>query len=137
MVQAHHDSREAGTTKPFPLQETEMIWHVSSDPQKVLQLHHQEHPDWLHHCLVRQLLGLRPQGITEDSVNGPVNHWGQTPAIQDLYTRRCQRKALKIVKDSRPPCHRLFSLLLYRSSKSRSVSVLNSFYPKVIRLLNV
>jgi hypothetical protein len=31
------------------------IWHGSSDPQKVLQLHHQEHPDWLHHCLVWQL----------------------------------------------------------------------------------
>ena len=33
------------------------------------------------------------------------------PAIQDLYTRRCQRKAPKIVKDSRHPSHRLFSLL--------------------------
>ena len=41
-------------------------------------------------------------------------------AIQDLYTRRCQRKALKIVKDSRHPSHRLFSLLPYRSAKSRS-----------------
>ena len=26
--------------------------------QKVLQLHHREHPDWFHHCLVWQLLGL-------------------------------------------------------------------------------
>ena len=34
------------------------ICHGSSDPQKVLQLQHREHPDWLHHCLVRQLLGL-------------------------------------------------------------------------------
>ena len=33
------------------------------------------------------------------------------PAIQDLYTRRCQRKALKIVKDSSHTSHRLFSLL--------------------------
>jgi hypothetical protein len=33
------------------------------------------------------------------------------PAIQDLYTRRCQRKALKIVKDPSHPSHRLFSLL--------------------------
>jgi hypothetical protein len=33
------------------------------------------------------------------------------PDIQDLYTRRCQRKALKIVKDSSHPNHRLFSLL--------------------------
>jgi hypothetical protein len=32
------------------------------------------------------------------------------PAIQDLYTR-CQRKALKMVKDSSHPSHRLFSLL--------------------------
>jgi hypothetical protein len=33
-------------------------------PQKVLQLHHREHPDGLHHCLVRQQLGLRLQGTT-------------------------------------------------------------------------
>ena len=33
------------------------------------------------------------------------------PAIQDLYIRRYQRKALKIVKDSSHPSHRLFSLL--------------------------
>ena len=33
------------------------------------------------------------------------------PPIQDLYTRQCQRKALKIVKGSSHPSHRLFSLL--------------------------
>ena len=62
------------------------------------------------------------------------------PAIQDLYTRRSQRKALKIVKDSSHPSHRLFSLLphgkQYRSSKSRSKRLLNSFHPQTIRLLN-
>ena len=46
------------TTKPFPPQETEKIWHGSPDPQKVLQLHHREHPDQLHHRLVWQLLGI-------------------------------------------------------------------------------
>ena len=55
-------------------------------------------------------------------------------AIQDLYTRRCQRKALKIVKDPSHPSHRLFSLLphgkRYRSAKSRSKRLLNSFTPK-------
>jgi hypothetical protein len=44
-----------------------VIWHGSSDPQKVLQLHHREHPDWLHHCLEWQLLGIRLQGATEGS----------------------------------------------------------------------
>ena len=62
------------------------------------------------------------------------------PALQDLDTRRCQRKALKIVKDSSHPSQRLFSLLLhgkrYQHSKSRSKRFLNSFYPQAIRLLN-
>uniref|UniRef100_A0AAZ3P3X5 Alkylated DNA repair protein AlkB homologue 8 N-terminal domain-containing protein n=1 Tax=Oncorhynchus tshawytscha TaxID=74940 RepID=A0AAZ3P3X5_ONCTS len=62
------------------------------------------------------------------------------PAIQDLYTRRCQRKTHKIVKDFSHPSHRLFSLLphgkRYRSAKSRSKRLLNSFYPQAIRLLN-
>jgi hypothetical protein len=60
------------------------------------------------------------------------------PDIQDLYTRRSQRKALKIVKDFRHP--RLFSLLphgkQYRSTKSWSKRLLNCFYPQSIRLLN-
>ena len=47
----------------------------------------------------------------------------QLPAIQDLYTRRCQRKALKIAKDYSHPSYRLVSLLLhgkrYRIAKSR------------------
>ena len=51
------------------------------------------------------------------------------PAIQDLYIRLCQRKALKIVKD---PSHRLFSLLphgkQYRSAKSRTKRILQFFF---------
>jgi hypothetical protein len=62
------------------------------------------------------------------------------PAIQDLCNRRCQRKALKMVKDSGHPSHRLFSLVShgkrYRSAKSRSKRLLNSFFPQAIRLLN-
>jgi hypothetical protein len=71
------DSREEGTTKHIPPQETEKIWPGSSDPQKVLQLHHREHPDGLHHCLVWQLLGLRPQDTTKGCVYGPVHYWCQ------------------------------------------------------------
>ena len=52
------------------------------------------------------------------------------PVIQDHYTRRCQRKALKIVKDSSHVIHRLSSLLphdkRYRSTKSRSKRLLKS-----------
>jgi hypothetical protein len=45
-----------------------------------------------------------------------------------------------IVKDSSYPSHRLFSLLQhpkwYRSAKSRSKRIFNSFFPQAIRLLN-
>jgi hypothetical protein len=62
------------------------------------------------------------------------------PAIQDLYNRWCQRKALKMVKDPSHPSHRLFSLLphgkWYRSAKPRTKRLLNSFYPQAIGLLN-
>jgi hypothetical protein len=47
MVQKHQGSQEVGTTTPFPPQETEKISHGSPDPQKVLQLHHRQHPDRL------------------------------------------------------------------------------------------
>jgi hypothetical protein len=64
----------------------------------------------------------------------------ELPAIHDLYTRRCQRKALKIVKDFRQPSHRLFSMLphgkQYRCIKSRTNRTLKSFYPQAIIVLN-
>jgi hypothetical protein len=58
MVQTHQDSREEGMTTTIPPQETEKIWHGSPDPQKVLQLHHREHPVRLHYRLVWQLLSI-------------------------------------------------------------------------------
>ena len=52
------------------------------------------------------------------------------PTIQDLYIRRCERKAWEIVKDSSHPRHRLFSLLphgkRYRCIKSDTNRLPNS-----------
>ncbi|XP_064848051.1 cytochrome P450 2B10-like [Oncorhynchus masou masou] len=52
--------------------------------------------------------------------------------IQNLYTRRCQRKALQMVS--------LFSLLVhgkwYQCTKSGTNRTMNSFYPQAIRLLS-
>ena len=70
----------------------------------------------------------------EGSANGPVHQWGQAFCHPGPHTRRCQRKALKIVKASSHPSHRLFSLLVhskrYRSCKSRSKRLLNIFDPQ-------
>ena len=132
MVEAHQDSREEGTTKPIPPQETEKYWHGTSDPQKVLQLHHREHgciAAWYGNCSASDRKALQRVVRTAQYITV-----AKLPVIQDLYTRRCQRKALKIVKDPSHTSHGLFSLLphgmRYRSAKSRTKRLLNSFYPK-------
>ena len=56
------------------------------------------------------------------------------------YTTGVSVEGPNIFKDSSHPSHRLFSLLLhgkrYRSVKSMSKRLLNSFFPQAIRLLN-
>ncbi|CDQ84257.1 unnamed protein product [Oncorhynchus mykiss] len=90
---------------------------------------------WYGNCSASDRKALQRVVRTAQHITG-----AKLPAIQDLYTRRCQRKALKIVKDPRHPSHRLFSLLphgkRYRSAKSRTKRLLNNFYPQAIRLLN-
>ena len=84
---------------------------------------------WYGNCSASDLKALQRAVRTAQYITG-----AKLLAIQDLYTRRCQRKALKRVKDSSHPSHRLFSLLphgkWYRRAKSRSKRLLNSYYPK-------
>uniref|UniRef100_A0A8K9UCI4 Reverse transcriptase domain-containing protein n=1 Tax=Oncorhynchus mykiss TaxID=8022 RepID=A0A8K9UCI4_ONCMY len=91
---------------------------------------------WYGNCSASDREALQRVVRTAQYITG-----AKLPVIQDLYPRRCQRKALKIVKDSSHASHRLFSLLphgkQYRSAKSRSKRLLNSFYPQAIRLLNI
>ena len=61
---------------------------------------------WYGNCSASDRKALQRVVRTAQYITG-----AKLPAIQDLYTRRCQRKALKIVKDSSHPSHRLFSLL--------------------------
>ena len=90
---------------------------------------------WYGNCSASNCKALQKVVRTVQYITG-----AKLPAIQDLYTRRCQRKDIKIVNDSSHPSHRLFSLLLhgkrYRGAKSRTKRLLNSFYPQAIRLLN-
>ncbi len=65
---------------------------------------------------------------------------GELPSLLDIYTRRCTRKARRIIKDSSHPCHRLLSLLpsgrRLRSIRSRTSRLRDSFFPQAIRLMN-
>ena len=86
-------------------------------------------------CMCPQILKMFYRGTIESILTGCINAWysncsasdrkaiqrvvgmaqyitgAKLPDIQDLYTRRCQRKALTFVNDSSHPTHRLFSLL--------------------------
>ncbi len=65
---------------------------------------------------------------------------GELPSLQDIYTRRCTRKARRIIKDSSHPSHRLLSLLpsgrRFRSIRSRTSRLRDSFFPQAIRQMN-
>ncbi len=56
---------------------------------------------------------------------------GELPSLQDIYTRRCTRKARRIIKDSSHPSHSLLSLLpsvrRFRSIRSRTSRLRDSF----------
>ncbi len=65
---------------------------------------------------------------------------GELPSLQDIYTRRCVRKARRIIKDSSHPSHRLLSLLpsgrRLRSIRSRTSRLRDSFFPQAIKLMS-
>ncbi len=62
------------------------------------------------------------------------------PSILDIFLARCSSKTNSIMKDPTHPSHSLFQLLpsgrRYRSIRSRSARLLNSFFPQAVRALN-
>ena len=92
---------------------------------------------WYSNCTARNSRALQrvmrsAQRITE----------GKLPALQDTYSTQCHRKAKKIIKDNNHPSNCLFTLLSsrrqgqYRCIKAGTERLKNSFYLKIIRLLN-
>ena len=90
---------------------------------------------WYGNCSASDLKALQRVVCKAQFITG-----AKLPAIQDLYTRRCQRNDQKTVKDYSHPSHRLLSLLphgkRYLSAKSKPKRLLNRLYPQAIRLLN-
>ncbi|KAK3558743.1 hypothetical protein QTP86_028030 [Hemibagrus guttatus] len=62
------------------------------------------------------------------------------PTLQELYTSRVRKRALKITLDPSHPGHILFDLLpsgrRYRAANTRTARHKNSFFPRAIYLLN-
>ena len=105
-------------------------------------MHKREHPVGLYHRLVRQLLRPNRKALQRVVRSAQRITGGKLPALQDTYTTRCHRKAIKIIKDINHPNHCLFTPLSsrrrgqYRCIKAGTERLKNSFYLKAIRLLN-
>ncbi len=138
MVCSHRCSAEEGTSAPLLPEKAEEVWNEPQNPQILLHLHCGEHPDRLHHCLVWKQHRWQPQGPAKSRARHIVG--GELPSLQDIYTRRCTRKARRIIKDSSHPSHRLLSLLpsgrRLRSIRFRTSRLRDSFFPQAIRLIN-
>ena len=120
MVQTHQDSCQEGTTTPFLPQDTEKIWHMSSDPQKVLQLHHREHPYRFGNCSASNRKALQKVVSTAQYITG-----AKLPDIQDLYTKNCQTPVTQVIDCS----------LCYRTASVTGAPSLGPNHPLVFTLL--
>jgi hypothetical protein len=136
MVQTHQHSREEGTTSPLSPQEADNICHGPKDPRKVIQLYYWEHLDWLHHRLIRQQLGIWPQGATEGSAYDPVHLWGRAPCHPGPPYQAVSEEDPKNGQRFQPLLSMLPHDKRYWSTKSRTEMILNSFYPPATRLLS-
>ncbi len=130
MVCSHRCSAEEGTPAPLLPETAEEVWNEPQHPQIILHLHRGEHPDRLHHHLVWKQHSF---GVVRTACHIVG---GELPSLQDIYTRRCIRKARRIIKDSSHPSHSLLSLLpsgkRLRSIWSRTSWLRDSFFPQAI-----
>ncbi len=75
----HHVTLQEGTTAPTLSPPAEKSKSPTTHPQHILQGHHRECADQLHHCLVRELQCCWPQDPPADSEHGCKDHRCPSP----------------------------------------------------------
>ena len=126
MVQKHQDSREEVTTKPIHPPE-----RFGMGPAILKRIYSCNIEciltgcitSWYGNCSAFYRKALQRVVCTTQYLTG-----AKLPAVQDLY-RRCQRKAIQIVKDPSHPIHRLPHGKQYQCAKSRTKRLLKFLPP--------
>ncbi len=138
MVCSHRCSAEEGTSASLLPETAEEVWNEPQNPQVLLHLHCGEHPDRLYHRLVWKQHRWQPQGSAKGRANCPPHCW-RWASLPPGYLHQAVYKE-RIIKDSSHPSHRLLSLLpsgrRFRSIRSRTSRLRDSFFPQAIRLMN-
>ncbi|TWW81716.1 hypothetical protein D4764_01G0015310 [Takifugu flavidus] len=90
---------------------------------------------WYGNCSASDRKALQKVVKTAQRIAG-----ASLPSIEDIYRRRCHRRAKKVTKDSCHPAHGLFTLMpsgkCYRSLRTKTTRFRNSFFPTAVSLLN-
>ncbi|KAK0138741.1 hypothetical protein N1851_024706 [Merluccius polli] len=90
---------------------------------------------WYGNCSVSDRKAIQRVVKTAQCIAG-----ASLPAIEDIYKKRCLKRATNITRDSYHPAHGLFALLptgrRYRSLRTRTTRFRNSFFPTALSLLN-
>ncbi|KAF7646965.1 hypothetical protein LDENG_00179550 [Lucifuga dentata] len=96
-----HSDQESSPAALFP-EKTEEVWHEHQHPHKLLQVHHGEPADGLHHGLVREL--FCPQQITTESGGGGTAHHRQTsPGHSEHFPPAVPAEGTQHLKGPQPP----------------------------------
>jgi hypothetical protein len=98
MVQTHQDSHEEGTAKPFLPRRLKRLGMGPQILKTFYSCTRESITAWYGNCSASDPKALHSVVCTAQYVTG-----AKLPALQDLYTRQCQRKALKMVKNSSHP----------------------------------
>ncbi|KAK0137921.1 hypothetical protein N1851_025867 [Merluccius polli] len=90
---------------------------------------------WYGNCSVSDRKAIQRVVKTAQCIAG-----ASLPAIEDIYKKRCLKRATNTTRDSYHPAHRLFALLpsgrRYRSLRTRTSRFRNSFFLTAVSLLN-
>ncbi|TWW76535.1 putative RNA-directed DNA polymerase from transposon BS [Takifugu flavidus] len=90
---------------------------------------------WYGNCSASDRKALQKVVKTAHQIAG-----ASLPSIEDIYRKRCHRRAKKVSKDSCHPAHGLFTLMpsgrRYRSLRTKTSRFRNSFFPTAVFLPN-
>ncbi len=141
MVCSHRCSAEEGTSASLLPETAEEVWNEPQNPQVLLHLHCGEHPDRLYHRLVWKQHRWQPQGSAKGRANCPPHCWRWASLPPGYLHQAVYKESPEDYQRLQPhPSHRLLSLLpsgrRFRSIRSRTSRLRDSFFPQAIRLMN-
>ena len=118
MVHPHRQCCEEGAAAPLQPQEAEEIWlvtkstHINFYRRTIESILSSCITTWYGNCSAHNRKALQRVVRSAQCITG-----AKLPALQDTYTTRCYRKAIKIIKENNHPSHCLF--IVYKYSNTR------------------